>query len=71
MAEILNFKKKAIIIKLNTAVINLNIWGILMSHCGTDKNTENIPLNWLRVLPQQFEVIVLVLLMRGIYDVHH
>jgi hypothetical protein len=36
----LNFKKGAIIIKLNAAVTNVNVWGILMSHCGRDKNTE-------------------------------
>jgi hypothetical protein len=48
MLEILNFKKGAKIIKLNTAVMNLiNVWGILMSYCGRDKNTENIALNWL------------------------
>jgi hypothetical protein len=35
MVEILNFKKGATIIKLNTTVTNL------MSHCGKDKNTEN------------------------------
>jgi hypothetical protein len=45
MVETLNFKMGATIIKLNTAV-----WGILMSHCGRDKNTENIPRSWLNVL---------------------
>jgi hypothetical protein len=39
MVETVNFKKGAIIIKLNAAVTNLNVWGILMSHCGRDKNT--------------------------------
>jgi hypothetical protein len=34
MVEILNFKKGATIIKLNAAVANLNVHGILMSHCG-------------------------------------
>jgi hypothetical protein len=31
MAEILNFKKGATIIKLNAAITNLNVWEILMS----------------------------------------
>jgi hypothetical protein len=44
MVEILNFKKGATIIKLNTAVTSLNIRGILMSHCGTDNNTEYVHL---------------------------
>jgi hypothetical protein len=44
---ILNFKKGATIIKLNATVTDLNVQGILMSHCGRDRNTENIPLNWL------------------------
>jgi hypothetical protein len=47
MVEILNFKKQATIIKLNAAETNLNVWVILMSHCGRDKNMENMPLNWL------------------------
>jgi hypothetical protein len=42
----LNFKNGAKITKLNAAVTNLNIRGILMSHCGRGKNTENISLNW-------------------------
>jgi hypothetical protein len=46
MAEILNLKKRAMIMKLNTGVTNL-IRGILMSHCGRDNNREYIPLNWL------------------------
>jgi hypothetical protein len=50
MDDILNFKKGATIIQLNTTVINLNVWGILTSHCGRDKYTENIPLNWLSSL---------------------
>jgi hypothetical protein len=36
----LHFKKGAKIIKLNTAVTNLNVQGNLMCHCGRDKNTE-------------------------------
>jgi hypothetical protein len=47
MVEILNLKKGAIIIKLNAIVTNLNVWGILMSHCGRDKNMVNTALNWL------------------------
>jgi hypothetical protein len=47
MIEILNFNEGATIIKLNAAVTNLNVRGILMSHCGSDKNTENMQLNWL------------------------
>jgi hypothetical protein len=47
MGEILDFNKGATIIKLNTAVTNLKVWEILMTHCGRDKNTENTPLNWL------------------------
>jgi hypothetical protein len=50
MVEILNFKEEATIIKLNPTVTNLNVGGILMSHCRPDKNTENIPLNRLRNL---------------------
>jgi hypothetical protein len=50
MAEILNFKKGATIIKLNPTVTNLNFLAILMFHCGRDKNMEHIPLNWLRSL---------------------
>jgi hypothetical protein len=38
MVEILNFKKGATI---------LNFQGISVDHCGSDKNTENISLNWL------------------------
>jgi hypothetical protein len=41
----LSFKEEATIIKLNTAVANLNVWRILMPHSGKDKNMENIPLN--------------------------
>jgi hypothetical protein len=44
MIKILNFKKGATIVKLNAKVTNLNVWGILMSHCGRDKNTEYIHL---------------------------
>jgi hypothetical protein len=44
MVEILNFKKGASIIKLNTAVTNLNVQGILLSHFRRDKNTEYIHL---------------------------
>jgi hypothetical protein len=36
--------------KINTAVTNLNVQGISMSHCWSDKNMENIPLNWLNVV---------------------
>jgi hypothetical protein len=38
MVDILNFEKGAIIIKLNVSVTNLNVQGILMSHCWRDKN---------------------------------
>jgi hypothetical protein len=41
-------KRGASIIKLNAAVTNFNVQGILMSYCGRDKNMENIALNWLR-----------------------
>jgi hypothetical protein len=41
MVEILNFKNGSTIIKLKAAVRNLNIRGVLMTHCGRDKNTEN------------------------------
>jgi hypothetical protein len=34
------------VIKLNAAVINLNIREILMSHCGRDKNHGMYTLNW-------------------------
>jgi hypothetical protein len=44
MIEILNFKKGATVIELNTAETNLNVWGILMSHNRRGKNMENIPL---------------------------
>jgi hypothetical protein len=44
MVELLNFKNRGTIIKLNTAVTNLNVWGILMSHCRRGKNTEYIHL---------------------------
>jgi hypothetical protein len=40
MVKILNFKKGVAIIKLNVAVTNLNVRGILMFHCGRDKNAE-------------------------------
>jgi hypothetical protein len=40
----LNFKKEVTILKLNAAVTNLNVWGILMSQCRRDKNMENIAL---------------------------
>jgi phosphoribosylpyrophosphate synthetase len=43
MVKILNFKEGATIIKLNNVVRDLNVWGILMSHCGRD-NTEIIHL---------------------------
>jgi hypothetical protein len=35
MVEIMNFET---IIKLNAAITDLNVWGILMSHCGRGKN---------------------------------
>jgi hypothetical protein len=38
MVELLNFKNGATVIKLNVAVTNLNVWGLLMSYCGRDKN---------------------------------
>jgi hypothetical protein len=44
MVERLNFKRGATIIKLKAAVTNLNVQGILVSHCGRDKNTEYIHL---------------------------
>jgi hypothetical protein len=44
MVEILHFKKRETIIKLNTAVTNLNVQGILMSHCWRVKNIEYIHL---------------------------
>jgi hypothetical protein len=37
MALILNFKRGVTIIKLNTTVTNLNVWGILMSHCRRER----------------------------------
>jgi hypothetical protein len=41
MVAILNFKNGAMIIKLNAAVTNLHVQGILISHCWRDKNKEN------------------------------
>jgi hypothetical protein len=46
MIEVFHFKNGAKIIKLNSAVTNLNVWGNLMCHCGRDKNTKE-PLDWL------------------------
>jgi hypothetical protein len=40
----LTFKKEATITKLNAAAKNLNVRGILMSHCGRDKNMDYIHL---------------------------
>jgi hypothetical protein len=40
MIEVLHFKKRAKVIKLNTTVTNLNVQGNLMCHCGRDKNRE-------------------------------
>jgi hypothetical protein len=40
MVEVFNFKNGATIIKLNAAVTNLNVWGILMSQCRRDNNTR-------------------------------
>jgi hypothetical protein len=54
MVEILNFKKGETIIKLNTAVTNLNARGILMSHSGRDKNTEHISFRWLTTYGTHF-----------------
>jgi hypothetical protein len=34
MAGVLDFKKGVTIIKLTTAITNLNVQEILMSHCG-------------------------------------
>jgi hypothetical protein len=45
MVDILNFKKGATMIKLNVAVTDLNVRGILMFHCGRDRIRECIPLN--------------------------
>jgi hypothetical protein len=45
MVELLNIKRAVKIIKLNAAVTNLNARGILMFHCGRDKNTEYIHLS--------------------------
>jgi hypothetical protein len=44
MTEIMNFKNGATIIKSNATVTNLNVCGILMPHCGRDKNREYIHL---------------------------
>jgi hypothetical protein len=40
MIEILHFKVGAEIMKLNTAVTNLNVQGNLMCNSGRDKNTK-------------------------------
>jgi hypothetical protein len=42
MTDILNFKKGATVIKLNTTVTNLDVHGILMSHFDRYKNMEYI-----------------------------
>jgi hypothetical protein len=42
MVEILSFKKEETIIKVNVAVTNKNVQGILMTHCRRDKNTKYI-----------------------------
>jgi hypothetical protein len=44
MVEILNFKKGATIIKLNTTVTNLSVQGIIMSHYGKEHGIYT--LNW-------------------------
>jgi hypothetical protein len=44
MVEMLNFKRGATVIKLNAAVTNLNVQGILVFHCRRDKNTGDIHL---------------------------
>jgi hypothetical protein len=54
MVEILNFKKGATVTELNPALTDLNVWGILMPHCQRDKNMESIPLNWLRIRPNNY-----------------
>jgi hypothetical protein len=43
MVAILNFKKGATTVKLNTAVTNLNVQGNVIAHCGID-NMEYIHL---------------------------
>jgi hypothetical protein len=40
VVEILNFTRGAMIMNLNATVTNLNIWGILVSNYGRDKNNE-------------------------------
>jgi hypothetical protein len=40
MVAIPNFKKGATIIQLSTAVTNLNVWEMLMPHCGRDKDMQ-------------------------------
>jgi hypothetical protein len=43
MVEILNFKNGSTSLKLKCCSI-LDVHGILMSHCGQDKNTEYVNL---------------------------
>jgi hypothetical protein len=45
MIEIMYYKNGAIIIKLNAAVSNLNVRGILMSLCGRDEHGTHT-LHW-------------------------
>jgi hypothetical protein len=40
MVEKLNSKKRATVIKSNATVTNLNVQGILVSHCRRDRNVE-------------------------------
>jgi hypothetical protein len=58
MVEISNFKKGAIVMKLNAAVTNLNVLGILMFHCGRDKNTENISLKLVKEARYTFRLLI-------------
>jgi hypothetical protein len=44
MIEIFHFKVKARIIKLNAAVMNVNVQGNLMCHCRRENNMEKIHL---------------------------
>jgi hypothetical protein len=47
MVETMNFKIGETLVRLKFATTNLNVRGILMSHCRQHKNTRHIPLNWL------------------------
>jgi hypothetical protein len=39
MVEILNFKEESNNHKIKCCLTNLNVWGLLISHCGRDMNT--------------------------------